>query len=352
MCWLFNVRGWGDVAYCPVVMSYALITAHKATLFIERAKLDAASLEALNEAGVTLEPYSTDVIKAAVARVRDAETSPVPPEGEGEGEGGDAAAGAAPSPSVTWLDPGSCCAALSDLFPPGRSLLRQSPLAVPKALKSAAEQAGMRAAHVRDGAAIVRWLTWLDGEMRTRFPGAGYFAETTADEEGEGGDAAAGPARPAKSPRLSLPPLTEVTSADRLEAERAKGDHFVGLSFPTISAVGANSATIHYDPAADATPTPLRPDAVFLCAPPRPLRLMPPLPPPPTRAFYSPHCLPPPSLPHLPLPFSCDSGGHYRDGTTDVTRTFHFGEPSDHVRKCTTLVLQARLLGSSNSCCL
>ena len=34
----------------------------------------------------------------------------------------------------------------------------------------------MRAAHVRDGAAIVRWLAWLDDEMRRRHgPSAGYF---------------------------------------------------------------------------------------------------------------------------------------------------------------------------------
>lgn len=38
--------------------------------------------------------------------------------------------------------------------------------------------------------------------------------------------------------------------------------------------------------------------------------------------------------------FLCDSGGQYLDGTTDVTRTVHFGEPTAHERECFTRVLQ------------
>ncbi len=45
--------------------------------------------------------------------------------------------------------------------------------------------------------------------------------------------------------------VTEVTGADELERLRSEMDHYVGLSFPTISASGPNGAVIHYRPAAD-----------------------------------------------------------------------------------------------------
>ena len=38
-----------------------------------------------------------------------------------------------------------------------------------------------------------------------------------------------------------------------------------------------------------------------------------------------------------------DSGGQYEDGTTDITRTFHFGTPTQHQKDCYTRVLQVRL---------
>jgi Xaa-Pro aminopeptidase len=40
--------------------------------------------------------------------------------------------------------------------------------------------------------------------------------------------------------------------------------------------------------------------------------------------------------------FLCDSGAQYVDGTTDVTRTLHFGTPTAWERACFTRVLQVR----------
>ena len=37
--------------------------------------------------------------------------------------------------------------------------------------------------------------------------------------------------------------------------------------------------------------------------------------------------------------YLCDSGGQYMDGTTDITRTVHFGKPSAHEKACYTAVL-------------
>lgn len=38
--------------------------------------------------------------------------------------------------------------------------------------------------------------------------------------------------------------------------------------------------------------------------------------------------------------FLLDSGGQYVDGTTDITRTVHFGEPTSRQKDCFTRVLQ------------
>lgn len=96
--------------------------------------------------------------------------------------------------------------------------------------------------------------------------------------------------------------LTEYTVSERLAAFRAEQDSFVGLSFETIAGCGANGAIIHYKPE-EATAATVDADHVFLC----------------------------------------DSGGQYLDGTTDITRTVHMGEPTAHERACFTRVLQGHI---------
>jgi Xaa-Pro aminopeptidase len=77
-------------------------------------------------------------------------------------------------------------------------------------------------------------------------------------------------------------------------------------SFATISSYGANGAIIHYHPT-EATNSLLGTESLFLC----------------------------------------DSGGHYLSetaaGTTDVTRTLHFGTPTEHQKKCYTRVLRGHI---------
>jgi Xaa-Pro aminopeptidase len=46
-----------------------------------------------------------------------------------------------------------------------------------------------------------------------------------------------------------------------------------------------------------------------------------------------------------------DSGAQYEDGTTDVTRTMHFGEPTQFQRECFTRVLQVGGR-SMTGCCI
>ncbi|KAI9012690.1 peptidase M24, structural domain-containing protein [Phycomyces nitens] len=96
--------------------------------------------------------------------------------------------------------------------------------------------------------------------------------------------------------------LDEVDAADRLERFREAEEHYAGLSFDTISSTGPNGAIIHYKPE--------KPTAKIID----------------------------PTLIYL-----CDSGGQYKDGTTDVTRTLHFGTPTAYEKRCFTRVLQGHI---------
>lgn len=96
--------------------------------------------------------------------------------------------------------------------------------------------------------------------------------------------------------------LTESQGADQLEKYRSELDLFRGLSFSTISATGPNGAIIHYKPDPEDCAI-IRKDQIYLC----------------------------------------DSGGQYLDGTTDVTRTWHFGTPTAEERRCFTRVLQGHI---------
>jgi Xaa-Pro aminopeptidase len=96
--------------------------------------------------------------------------------------------------------------------------------------------------------------------------------------------------------------IDEVAAANRLQEFRNIQKHFVGLSFDTISSTGANAAVIHYKPESGNCSI-IDPKAIYLC----------------------------------------DSGAQYFDGTTDTTRTLHFGEPTEMEKKAYTLVLKGHI---------
>ena len=96
--------------------------------------------------------------------------------------------------------------------------------------------------------------------------------------------------------------VTEASGADRLEKFRSELPLFQGLSFDTISSTGANGAIIHYKPEHDKCKV-IEKSQMYLC----------------------------------------DSGGQYLDGTTDVTRTMHFGSPTNEEKECFTRVLKGHI---------
>ncbi|HIJ43416.1 MAG TPA: aminopeptidase P family protein [Rhodospirillaceae bacterium] len=96
--------------------------------------------------------------------------------------------------------------------------------------------------------------------------------------------------------------VTETTAAQRLESLRRENDRFRGLSFATISASGPNGAIVHYR-VSEKTNRRLRPGSLYLV----------------------------------------DSGAHYLDGTTDVTRTLAIGEPTEEMSDRFTRVLKGHI---------
>ncbi|KAK6985392.1 xaa-Pro aminopeptidase 1, partial [Biomphalaria glabrata] len=141
-----------------------------------------------------------------------------------------------------------------------------SPIEIDKAIKNPTERVGMKNAYRRDSAELVKFLAFLENEVKS------------------GRD------------------WTEVSAAQRLDNQRKTLQYNRGVSFPTIAGFGSNGAIIHYMPL-PRTNKQITTDTFFLL----------------------------------------DSGGQYLDGTTDVTRTMHYGNPSDYEKECYTRVLMSSI---------
>ncbi|KAL5557239.1 hypothetical protein UlMin_039475 [Ulmus minor] len=280
VAWLYNIRG-SDVPYCPVVHAYAVVTSSAAFLYVDKRKVTSEVNRQLEENGIEVREYSavsSDVSLLASNQLKPGATKIV---GTGTNEVEEK------NHDLVWADPGTCCYALYTKLNFDKVLLEQSPLALAKALKNPVELEGLRKAQIRDGAAVVQYLVWLDKEMQGIYGASGYFLEAKSGN---------------KKKNSETVKLTEVTVSDKLEGFRASKEHFRGLSFPTISSVGPNAAIIHYGPRAE-TCAELDPDHIYLF----------------------------------------DSGAQYSDGTTDITRTVHFGKPSAHEKACYTAVLKGHI---------
>ncbi|MEV8467708.1 aminopeptidase P family protein [Fluviibacterium sp. DFM31] len=105
-------------------------------------------------------------------------------------------------------------------------VLDRDPCVLPKACKNPVEIAGAEAAHLRDGAAMVRFLHWLD------------------DTAGDG-------------------TVTEIDAVTRLEALRAETGALKDISFDTIAGAGPNGAIVHYRVTEDSNRA-LEPGGLFL----------------------------------------------------------------------------------------
>ena len=198
ICWLLNIRG-SDVAHNPVVLAFAIVPATgNAELFVDPARLDAETRAHLAPVAKLLRPGALadrlSALKKQGKRVR-----------------------FDPDLAAYWFE-----AKLG-----ARTITRgQDPCILPKAIKTSAEIGGARAAHVRDGRAVVRFLAWLD------------------DIASDG-------------------TLDEITAVRKLEEFRRDTNMLRDISFATISGSGPNGAIVHYR-VTEATNRRMKPGELFL----------------------------------------------------------------------------------------
>ena len=238
IAWLLNIRG-GDIPHTPVALAFAIIGRDRVVrLFIDSRKLGADVRRHLGDGVTIAAPQSfgdaLDALGAAGRRVQ-----------------------VAFSTAPAWVT--------ARLRAAGATVVqKRDPCVLPKSCKNDIELDGMRAAHLRDGAALTRFLAWLAAAAK-------------------GG-------------------LDELAAARKLDALRAEGELFRGLSFDTISAAGPHGAIVHYRVDGRSSRR-IGPDTVYLV----------------------------------------DSGAQYLDGTTDVTRTVAIGDAGAEARDRFTRVLKGHI---------
>ncbi len=183
ICWLLNIRG-SDLPRLPVMQAFAIMHDDgRVDLFTHPEKCT----DLVFDEGVSLRP--SEAFEPALRTLS----------------------------GVVRLDKASVPLRIVNLLQEAAisTTFMQDPCLMPKARKTEAELAGARAAHLRDGAAMVEFLCWLDGQADALL----------ADPAHE---------------------LTEIDIARHLEACRAATGALQDLSFDTISGSGPNGAIVHY----------------------------------------------------------------------------------------------------------
>ncbi|MBS0123183.1 aminopeptidase P family protein [Thetidibacter halocola] len=175
IAWLLNIRG-SDIPRNPVPHGFAILHADATVdLFMDPAKLTDLG----DHLGARVRCHAPDAFAGAVAALE----GPV------------------------RIDPASCPVAVADALA-GKPVEAPDPCLLPKARKNTVELDGARAAHLRDAAAMVRFLAWLDATA----PGT----------------------------------LTEIAVVKRLEEERRATNALRDISFETIAGSGPDGAIVHY----------------------------------------------------------------------------------------------------------
>ncbi|XP_045393952.1 xaa-Pro aminopeptidase 2 isoform X3 [Lemur catta] len=237
--WLFNLRS-SDIPYNPFFYSYTLLTDSAIRLFANESRFSSETLTYLNSSCtgsmcVQLEDYN---------QVRDSVQA------------------YASGDVRIWIGTSYTTYGIYEVIPKEKLVTdTYSPVMVTKAVKNSKEQALLKASHVRDAVAVIRYLVWLEKNV----------PKGTVDE---------------------------FSGAEMVEKFRGEEEFSSGPSFETISASGLNAALAHYSPTKELNRK-LSTDEMYLL----------------------------------------DSGGQYWDGTTDITRTVHWGTPSAFQKEAYTRVL-------------
>lgn len=196
IAWVLNLRG-SDVHCNPVFVSYLLISPEKVTLYINNVKLSAEV-----NAYLTSEKIDVEAYEAVVEGLRSY------------------------TGKSLLVDMTSTNYSLATAVPFEKVCSGVSPIVSMKAVKNKVEQDGFRAAMLRDGVAVVKFLAWLKSAVEA------------------GGQ-------------------TEISLDERLTGLRAEQPKFKGISFDTIVGYEAHGAIVHYE-ATPETDIPVQPHGLVL----------------------------------------------------------------------------------------
>ena len=238
IAWTLNLRG-ADVAYNPVFLSYLLIYAKGAILFVDKRKLTPEVSEYLKETGVKVRDYNG--LRTFIADHNDRDQYYMLPQ----------------TISYDVVHYAERLGVDYDII--------ECPVEAIRMIKNPAEQEGFRRAMVNDGVAMVKFLRWLEDNVPSG-------------------------------------KITELDAEAKLNALRQEHPEFRGFSFAPIMGYAANGAIVHREASPEDNST-LLPKGLLLC----------------------------------------DSGAHYRSGTTDITRTIALGDTTQEERKAYTLVLKGHI---------
>lgn len=199
VAWTFNIRG-TDVAYNPVVISYAFVSEKESVLFVNPKKIPAEIAEHLKKEGVTLADYG--MLATFLSRL--------------------------PERTRVFIDSKRTNVAIYNALPKSSILIEGiSPTNHLKSIKNEAEIKGFRNAVLKDGIAMTKFYFWLEKRLK-------------AGEK-----------------------VTELSAAAKLTALRSEQPQYVMDSFASISSYGPHGAVVHYSPTPE-TDTELKTDSLYL----------------------------------------------------------------------------------------
>src|SRR5262245_783507 len=200
IAWTFNIRG-SDVAHTPLPLAFAIVPREgRPSLYVDGRKLSNDVRATIEELADVREPNDFERDLAALGKEK----------------------------KTVRLDQATAADALARMIVAhgGKAPRGADPITLMKAVKNPVEIEGTRAAHKRDGAAVTRFLAWLEREA----PGG---------------------------------KLTEIDAVEALETFRREGGPLKDVSFPTISGAGPNGAIVHYR-VTRKTNRAIKPDELFL----------------------------------------------------------------------------------------
>lgn len=181
IAWLYNIRC-NDIAYNPVVISYAIVEKDKAHLFIKLDKISQEIAQQLAEDGIELHDYHHLFLFLDEQNKE----------------------------NTYFVDTNTCnYAVFNHLAKKFEVREIESPIPLLKAVKNTTELDGFRLACRKDGVALSKFYYWLEN-------------------------------------RLSQQPITELEAAEQLTWFRSQDKEYVSDSFGCISAYGPNAALPHY----------------------------------------------------------------------------------------------------------